>query len=129
MYYLGSNSCHVIHVCHIFLMKYISALFLMQLFVIANSTLKQLIIPEYHMGVYLKGGSNANGRTSIFVVSHDYVKAVVSERKHFSSKCHNSDIDIDKSSLQNPSQDKLSPATPSQVSLCIRYSRYCIRFH
>ena len=33
---------------------------------IANGTLKQLIISEYHMGVYHKGGSNSNGKTSIF---------------------------------------------------------------
>ena len=41
------------------------------------------------MGVYHKGGGNVNGRTSIFDVSHDQVKTVVSERKHwFSSKYH-----------------------------------------
>ena len=51
-------------------MKHIWALFLMQLLVIAISTLKQLIIPEYHMGVYHKGGRNANDRTSKFDVSH-----------------------------------------------------------
>ena len=67
MHYLGSNSCHVI-VSHIFLMKYICIYFLRQL------TLKQLIIPEYHMGVYHKRGSKANGKTSIFNVSHDYAK-------------------------------------------------------
>ena len=33
------------------------------------------------MEVYHKGGSNANGRTSIFNVNHDYVKKVVPERK------------------------------------------------
>ena len=64
---------------------------------IANSILKQLIIPEYHTGVYHKGSSNANGRTSIFDVSNDYVKKVVPERKQcfFSSKCHISDMDND----------------------------------
>ena len=71
--YLGANSCHVI-VCHIFLIKYMGACFLRQLLVIANIILKQLIIPEYHMGVYHKEGSNTNGRTSIFDVSNDYVK-------------------------------------------------------
>ena len=92
--------------------------------------LKQLIIPEYHMGVYHKVGYNANGRTSIFDVSHDYVKNVVPERKQcFSIRCHISDIDIDKLSFKNPSQDKLSPATPSNAPLCIRYSRCYIRFH
>ena len=56
---------------------------------IANSILKQLIIPEYHMEVYYKGGSNANGRTSAFDVSHYQVKTVVPERKQcFSSKSH-----------------------------------------
>ena len=80
MYCLGSNSCHMI-VCHIYLINYINALFLRQLPVIANNTLKQLIIPEYHIGVYYKGNSNANGRTSIFDASHDYVKKVVSKRK------------------------------------------------
>ena len=50
---------------------------------IAKSILKQLIIPEYPMGVYHKGGSNANGRNSIFDISHDYVKKVVPERKRF----------------------------------------------
>ena len=50
---------------------------------IANIILKQLIIPEYHMGVYHKGSSNANGRTSIFDVSHDYVKKDVPKRKPF----------------------------------------------
>ena len=30
--------------------------------VIANSTLKQLIIPEYHMGVYQKEDANTKGR-------------------------------------------------------------------
>ena len=40
--------------------------------------------------------SNANGRTSIFDVSHDYVKKVVPERKQcFSSKCHIYDMDND----------------------------------
>ena len=41
--------------------------------VIANSILKLLIIPEYHVGVYHKGSSNANDRTLIFDVSYDYV--------------------------------------------------------
>ena len=60
---------------------------------IANSILKQLIIPEYHTRVYHKGRSNANGRSLIFDVSHDYVNKVVIERKKcFSSKCHISDI-------------------------------------
>ena len=57
---------------------------------IANSILKHLIILEYHMGVY-----HANDRTSIFDVSHDYVKKVELERKPcFSRKCHISGIDI-----------------------------------
>ena len=94
MHCLGSNSSHVI-VGLMFRLKYISACFLWQLLVIANSILKQIIIPEYHMGVYHKGGINANGRTSIFDVSHSQVKKVVSERKQcFSSKCHISFIDI-----------------------------------
>ena len=64
---------------------------------IANSILKQQIISEYHMGVNLKGDGNSNDRTSIFDVSHVYVKRVVSERKQcFSSKCCISDIDVDK---------------------------------
>ena len=63
---------------------------------IANRILKQLIIPEYHTGVYHKGSSNANGRTLIADVSHDYVKKVVPERKRcFSSKCHISNMDND----------------------------------
>ena len=78
---------------------------------IANSILKQLIIPEYHTGVNHKGGSNANGRISIFDVSHDYVKKVAPERNNtFSSNCHISDIDIDKLSFKNPGQDNLSPS-------------------
>ena len=85
---------------------------------IANSILKQTIIQEYHTGVYQKGGSNANGRTLIFDVSHDYVKKVVPERKQcFSSKCHISDIDIDKISFKNPGKDMLSPATPSKATV------------
>ena len=88
MYCLGSNSCHVI-VCYILLMKYICALFNMQLFMIANSSLEQFIIPEYHMKVNHKVGSNTNGIHSIFNVSHEYVKNVVPERKQsLSSKCH-----------------------------------------
>ena len=79
MYDLGSISCHVL-VCHVFLMKYICSLFLMQLLVIVNITLKQLIIREHHIGVYHKRGSIANGRTSIFDGSQNYVKKVVSER-------------------------------------------------
>ena len=119
MYYQGSNSCHVI-VCHILFRKYICTLFIMQQLVIASNTLKQLIIPEYYMGVYHKGDCNANVRTSIFDASHDYVKKGVSEiKQRFSSKCHNSDTDIDQLSFQNPSQDMLSPATPSQAPLCI----------
>ena len=43
-----------------------------------------------------------------------------------SSKCHISDIGIDKLSLEKPSQDKLSPATQFQAPLCIRYSRCAI---
>ena len=62
-------------------MKYICVCFLRQLLIIANSILKQLIIPEYHMGVYHKGGSNANDRSSIFDVSHDNFKKVVPEGK------------------------------------------------
>ena len=61
-------------------MKYIWACFPRQLLVLANRILKQLSIPEYYMGVYHKGGSNANGRTSILDASHDYVKKVVPER-------------------------------------------------
>ena len=129
MYYLNSKSCHVM-VCHIFLKKYISTCFPRQRLVIAISTLKQLIILEHHIGVYHKGGRNANGRTSIFDVSHDFVKKFVFERKQcFSSKCNNSDIDIDKLSFQNPSLGKLSPVIPSQNPLCIKYSRYFIRSH
>ena len=68
------------------------------------------------MGVYHKGGNNADERTLIFDVSHDDVKNVVPERKQrFSSKCHISDIDIYKLLFKNPGQDKLSPATPSQA--------------
>ena len=56
---------------------------------LANSIFKQLSIPEYHTGVYHKGGSNANGRPLIFDDSHDYVQKVVPERKQcFPSKCH-----------------------------------------
>ena len=94
MHCLGSNSCHVI-VGHIFLLKYICTCFLGHLLVIANSILKQLIILEHHMEVYNKGGSNANGRTSIFDVSYYQEKKIVPERKQcFSCKCHISDIDI-----------------------------------
>ena len=50
---------------------------------VANSILKQLIISEYHTEVCHKGGSYANGRTSIFHISHDNVKKVVPERKQF----------------------------------------------
>ena len=62
-------------------MKYTCACFPRQLLVIENSILKQLIIHECHMGVYYKDGSNEHSRTSIFDVSHDYVKKVVPERK------------------------------------------------
>ena len=60
-------------------MESICACFLWELHVIANNTLKQLIIPEYHMIVHHKGpgDSNVYGGTSIFVVGHDYVKKVV----------------------------------------------------
>ena len=97
MHYLGSNSCHLIVnseiANHIFLMKYIWACFLRQLPLVANSIWKQLIIPEYHTGVCHKGGNNASDRNSIFDVSHDYVKKVVSGSKQcFSSKCHISDM-------------------------------------
>ena len=44
----------------------------------------------------------------------------------FSSRCHISDIEIDKLLFKNPSQDKLSTATPFQAPLCIRYSRCAI---
>ena len=54
----------------------------MQLLVIANCTFKQLIIPEYHMGVYHKGGRHSNDRTSIFEVSQGFVKKVSSEKKN-----------------------------------------------
>ena len=115
---------------HIFLMKYMCACLLEQLLVRENSILKQLIIPEQHMGVYHKGGGNANDRTSIFDVSHDYVKKFVRERMQcFSSQCRISHIDINKLWFKNPGQDKLSPATPSQAPLCIKYPRCYIRFH
>ena len=65
---------------HIFLITYMCVCFLGQLHVISNNILKQLIIPEYHMGVYQKGGSNANGRTWIFDISHDCVRKVVPEK-------------------------------------------------
>ena len=50
------------------------------------------------MGVYHKSGSNANDKTSIFDVSRDYVKKSCARKKIyiFSSKCHISDMDIDK---------------------------------
>ena len=60
---------------NIFLMKYMCTCFLRQLFVIA------IIILKYHTGVYHKWGSKANGRDSIFAVSHDYEKKAVPERK------------------------------------------------
>ena len=75
--------------------------------------LKQLIIPEYYIGAYHKGGSYAIGRTWIFDVSHNYVTKVVPGRKQcFSSEYHISNIDIDKLWFNNPGQDKLSPASP-----------------
>ena len=48
---------------------------------IANNDLKQLIIPECHIGVYHNGGINANGRNSMFDGSQDYVKKVVTKIK------------------------------------------------
>ena len=49
---------------------------------IANIILIQLIIQEYHVGVYHKGSSNAIGRTSMFDVSNDYEMKVVPERNN-----------------------------------------------
>ena len=94
---------------------------------IANIILKQLFIPEYHIGVNHKWGSNANGKTSIFALSNEYLKKVVPERKQcFTSKWHISDIDLDKLLFKNPCQGKLSPAIPSQapfqISRC--YKRF-----
>ena len=85
----------------------------MQLLVMANSILKQLITSEYHMRGYNKGGSNANGKTSIVDVSRK--KTLCPKESLFSRKCHISDID--KFLFKNPSQDKLLPVTPSP--LCI----------
>ena len=98
---------------------------------IANNDLEQLIIPECKIGVYLNGGINANGRNSMFDGRQDYVKKVVNKIKmfFFSSILHFSFIDIDKIPFKNPGQDKLIPATPSQVPLYICYSRYVVRFH
>ena len=67
-------------------MKCICACFPMQLLVIANIILKQLINPEYHMRVDRKWGSNANGKTSIFDVSYDYMyveKKMCPKEKNF----------------------------------------------
>ena len=58
--------------------------------------LKQLIIPVY------KGGSNANGRTSVFSFERNFIfldmtrkiKLCSKENNVFFSKCHFSDIDI-----------------------------------
>ena len=60
---------------------------------IANNDLKELIIPECHIGVYHNGGINANGRNSMFDGKQDYVKKVVTKIKMFSSICHFSCID------------------------------------
>ena len=93
-------------------MKYICTCFLGYILVIANSIMKQRIIPEYHTGVYHKGDNNANDRKSIFDVSHDYVyKKVVSKE----NTVFLADIDIDKLLFKNPRQVKLSPATPFQA--------------
>ena len=94
---------------------------LRQLHIIANNDLKQLIIPECHIGVYHNGAINANGRNSMFDGRQDYVKKVVTKiiKKRISSICHFSCIDIDMISVKNPGQDKLIPATPSQVPLYI----------
>ena len=92
---------------------------------IANSILRQRIIPADHMGVYPKRGSNANDRKSIFDVSHDYVRKLCP--KENTVTCHFSDIDVERLSFNNPCQDKLSPVTPSKAPLCIRHSRCYIR--
>ena len=119
---LGSNSGSHIYEIH------------MSMFLQATTRdCKQYNIPEYHTGVYHKGGRNANGRSSIFEVSyyfdvsHDYVMKVMLNRKQcFCSKCHISDIDIDKLSFKNTGHVRLSPATPSQAQLCVRYFRCSI---
>ena len=69
-------------------MKYICACFLRQLLVITNNILKQLIIPDYYIGVYQKGGSIANGKTSIFVGMTIFFKKkkLCPKEKIFSSK-------------------------------------------
>ena len=48
---------------------------------IANNDLKQLIIPECHIGVYHNRGINANGRNEIFDDRQDCVKKVVTKIK------------------------------------------------
>ena len=68
------------------------------------------------MVVITKGGSNANGKTSIFDVGQD-----LSKRKQcFSCNCHVSNSDFLKISFENPSKDNRSPATPPQAPLCLR---------
>ena len=68
MYYLGSNSCHVI-VCHIFLTKYICRLFLVHLLMIANNTLKQVIIQEYNTVLYHKGMTDPRYLISVITLN------------------------------------------------------------
>ena len=82
MHYLGSNSCHV-KVGYKFLMKHILACVLRQLRMIANNNLKQLIIPECHIGVYHNEDINVNGRNSMFDGRQNYVKKVVTKIRMF----------------------------------------------
>ena len=50
---------------------------------IATNDLKQLIIPECHIGVYHNGGINAKGRNPMFDGRQDNVKKVVTKIKMF----------------------------------------------
>ena len=86
---------------------------------------KQLIIQKYHMEVYHKWGSHEMAGLRYLMSVITLLRKLFSKKKNnsFPSKCHNSDIGIDKLLFQNPRQDKPPPATPLQAPLCIRYSR------
>ena len=89
-------------------------------------------LPRYRLleNINIKWNGNGNGNAydrgdynSSFALRAVELKSCARKKTMLLYQMSYFDIDINMLLFKNPSQDKLSPATPSQAQLCIRYTR------